>query len=570
MFEICLIPGGTMHSKYSYQKIVTFFSIILGITFSGCRGQLNPGHYEGSLLQNLQEEVLEQAVKIEVKKLNNTAISIEIKNSSGIRIAKASVRRSKRHQIEIESDLLSKYPILANRVESNDPEKYDNNTRCYSTYSSVSIEFCFRKDRFLLQVVDQSHNPILRLSANAFEEEKKFELEKPVKLDLTKAIALAFAQNFDSKIAYEHVLQARYAAMAAYLNLVPHLTSNLIWNAAPNYITFIATLQGLAPFLLPSYWFQAKEASIDKEVKELSLIIMRANLATTTEELTYSLQRDTSIVSSEQSFMLQVLDFQTKVIQSTISEHPKTHLLELAQFILESLQSDLGDMSKLIRQDRYSLAQTLGYHNIEAIETIRIDQENLTIEQASKLSVDPHWMAGLASERSFELRQLDDLKRIAKLKKLENFFIWLDPTGDPKQSLGLNTIPQQAQASSQLREIEVQRDQLKTLIYQNAYKLALDYNEAIKSHGDIKRDLDVIDFNLDAVLSEVLNGAPVHLASLKDRAQKYVASLIARETSLANFRMARAKKDRYLLMGYYTQLLPKLQYEIGQNRLSPH
>ena len=42
---------------------------------------MNLGHYEGSLLQSLPQGLVEQAVKVQVKKVDKTDILIEIKNS---------------------------------------------------------------------------------------------------------------------------------------------------------------------------------------------------------------------------------------------------------------------------------------------------------------------------------------------------------------------------------------------------------------------------------------------------------------------------------------------------------
>lgn len=539
----------------------------------GCKDKLASGHYEGNLWHPVNQERVQESVKIEVSSLQKNAFLIDVKTLDGVSAFAASFYLLKTKQLKIYSNFLELDGVLADsvrRAEFKDPE-FDGEAQCFRSRQDLpvenTLEFCFKRDRFFLEIYDQAHTSIFEMSANSFTVEPPFTLEDPLTLSLTEAVEIAFQRNFSSRIAYQQALQARFAAMAAYLNLVPHLTTNLIWNTAPNYITYIATLQGLVPFLLPSYWFQAKEASLDQEIRDLALVVMRANLVTTVEELTYSLKRDEAVVEALQGFLRETQSFQERLNRGDLSVESQRLLREVADFTAEALTSDLGDMGKLIRQDRFSLAQALGFHNIEAIQEVNIDQEVLTIDLA--VPIDPHATAQLATERAFELRQLDDLRKIARLKKLQNYFIWLDPTGDPKQSLGLNTFPQQKQLKSQVLELEIEREETKTRIYQNTFKLALDYNESIQSFRDIQKDLDLIQFNFQEILSDAIQGHPVHLECLKTEAQKYSASLVARQMILANYRIARAKKDRFLLAGYYSQILPRLQKlpEFRQSRL---
>jgi NAD dependent epimerase/dehydratase family enzyme len=101
---------------------------------------------------------------------------------------------------------------------------------------------------------------------------------------------------------------------------------------------------------------------------------------------------------------------------------------------------------------------------------------------------------------------------------------------------------------------------MKTAVYQGAYKLALDYNEAIQTFSSIKKTADQVSFDFDKILAKALAGKPVKLKHLTKQAKNFIASRIAIHASLANFRIARARKDRYLLSGYYTELLPQIYF----------
>jgi hypothetical protein len=536
--------------KVSSYRVVSIAFLCFCFGLTGCKGELKPGHYEGIFFKRSSDEVIQEPVKIELSR-RNKALHIDIKTKAGESFASASVHKLKEHRLEIHAPFLSSQTIIAQPVKN---DQVDKDSNCYASYGSISIEFCFKKDQFLLQAVNDAHIPILQLSANAFTEENPIYLERSATMTLTESVKNSFHKNFDSRIAYEHVIQAKQAALAAYLNLVPHLSMNLIWNADINYITCLATIQNLSPFLLPSYWLEAREASHDIKVKELSLIIMRANLAAMIEELTYGLKRDSSILEDHQIFLRQLQNFKGKLAETDLTFESRTILTEFSNSLIDAIQSDMTSMMKLVRQDRFSISQILGFHSLEAVKDMIIDQEKLPIDQAFELN--PIATADSAIDRSFELRQLDELKRIAELKKIENLFIWMDPTGDPKQGLGLNIIPQQKHAKSQIREISIQREQLQTQIHQSVYQLTLDYNEAIGSYRLTHQNVVRNRFELEKVLSDALAHRSIHSGKLKSQAHQYIANKVAQHTSLANFRIARAKKDRYLLAGYYTELLP--------------
>lgn len=550
-------------TRYFRNTFFILSCLFLCLFLTGCPNGLMQGHYEGNLLRKSGERWEQEPVKIEMIRSDKNSFLFDVKTPNGVERLKATFHLLKSKQFEVQSEFLGSVPILAEPVNRELVQglEGDQKTQCYKYQGVKILEFCFRSDRFLLRAFDQGYLNAIELSGDYFAQETEFTLEEPVQLTLTQAVRQSFQQNFDSRIGYQKVVQARLAATTAYMNLVPHLTTNLIWNAAPNYITYIATLQGLVPFLLPSYWFQAKQASIEREIQEMSLLIMRANLVSTVEELAYALKRDEGIVADQQRFLREVLEFQAFLNQRTLPVEAEQLLRELSEFMKVALTSDIGDMTKLVRQDRFSLAESLGFHNIEAIKSIEIDQEHLPIEQA--LLVDPKELADLAIQRSFELKQLEDLKRIAKLKKLQNYFIWLDPSGDPNQSLGLNTFPQQKKAKSQIQELEIEREKSKTTLHQNAYKLSLDFNEAIQSHQSLRDGLGPIRFDFQEIVSEAISGKPIHSDNLKWRAQRYSAGLVAGHVTLANFRIARAKRDRFLLAGYYSELLPRLFQEFS-------
>jgi hypothetical protein len=89
--------------------------------------------------------------------------------------------------------------------------------------------------------------------------------------------------------------------------------------------------------------------------------------------------------------------------------------------------------------------------------------------------------------------------------------------------------------------------------------LALDFNEAYHTYYEVTKELNDAHFDLNQVLQDAKDGRLQKLDVLKENAQAYVASFVAQHTTLANYRIARAKKDRFLLSGFFAEVGPRLR-----------
>ena len=115
-------------------------------------------------------------------------------------------------------------------------------------------------------------------------------------------------------------------------------------------------------------------------------------------------------------------------------------------------------------------------------------------------------------------------------------------------------------AKSQIAELVIKRDQLKSALYLNSFRTVLDYNEALENHRKLRKPitLDQQTEKLAGVLNEAGESASPNLELVKTSVQALISDVVQTETALAAFRTARAKIDRLLLRGYYERLLPHL------------
>ncbi len=539
------------------MSVLRFSSIILSVCFifttTGCKDHLLAGHYEGNLLKKIESGYTTTPVHIDITYSSPSKGTLQIKNQQGNKITSIQVSATHKNHLTLNAPTFGIGPIELSKVAlKNNIEKF----QCYNYHSNVNVELCFNENQIYLKFMDKDFSPLCTLSGNSFTDENEFSLEPPQNISLLKAIDQAFESNYDSRIALKHVVQARNSAIAAWLNLLPHLTSNLIWNASPSYISAVATVQSLAPFLLPTYWLQAKEASINVKIKKDAQLITQADLVSILEQQFYTFERDSNISQTHQ-FVLDHLDtFQNGLLEKVQSNPVSKDLFDMSTSLIDLVKSTQSGVDRVLKEERFGISQALGFHNPNAIQSITIGEELLPIEKASLIEDKP--LAEWAMSRSFELQQMDYMIQIGNLKEIELYFTWIDPAGDPKSGFGFNLIGQVKVSKSQIEELKLMREQLKSITYQNAYRIALDYNQALESYQMNKIAPDQAQPHFVTLLNQALSEDSVPAHSIKSSIQEYLSDRIRWETNLAAFRVARAKKDRLLLAGYYERLLPQL------------
>ena len=214
-------------------------------------------------------------------------------------------------------------------------------------------------------------------------------MEGPTEISLAPAIDDAFQRNYDSRVAFEHVYQAKNSALAAWLNLLPHITANLIWHAPmPTYVSTIATLQGLTPFVLPTFYMDARCASYNTKVQRDALLSLQADLASNLEQLFYSYERDSKLLEVHQK-VLNLLDGLETQLREKNPEpfQPEIQaLLDLKYTLRETAQTTLTGLERVLIEDRYALSRALGKHNPEAITKVSVGNESVPIEWAEPLT----------------------------------------------------------------------------------------------------------------------------------------------------------------------------------------
>jgi hypothetical protein len=526
-----------------------------------CTAKLPDGRYEGNFRRSGTHTNELMPVHIYIKREGNFALHAKVfdKFDRSLITIELELKNGSQLELSIPEIRAKPFTLFQYATPSSPDPAY-----CFEARDTPFVNLCFNEYQFMLRIDGDERGPSMSLTGSLFagiNEPNQAELEPPRSFLLTQAIERSYERNFESLAAIEHVMQAKNAALAAWLNLLPHLTSNLIWNVDFGVVSAIATIQALAPFLLPSYWMQAKASDIEVKIKHDALLLVRANLALSVEQLAYAAERDGKLIVAHNQLISELTAFRESFDLRLLSyrdliDNILQDLKEIQKFIDELARGRL-DIEAVLKEDYFSLAAALGLRNPEGVLAIVLDKEEELIGKSTAL--DAEHLAKCASDRSFEVDQIEYLLRIARLKRAELFLTWIDPAGDQKLCLGFNLIGSSRVAMSQAEELKAKKKHMKDAVYLDAYRTAQAYNRALEvnSKSAEHNSFESLRKFREKLAQARLYGR-INVAAIKNTAGEYLRQTIEYQSNLANFRIARAKKDRLLLSGYYDRLFFKL------------
>lgn len=532
-----------------------FFLLFL---VSGCRLAAIPtGEFQASMLERVGGVLKESLVRVDIEVLRGSSqATVTVRELSGAELFTLGIRANKKTHVEVEIPV----NLLARIDELSLPDgvmRLEEESGCYVSRLEKRAQLCFSKNRFLLEVTRSDQVPIFSLSADRFKKEPALELEEAKKYRLVDLVGMAFEKNFESRIQYEHLLQAKSKTRAAYLNLLPHLsfsTALSVGTAAAQ--GMYASAGDLAPFLFPTRWFQAKEAALKSQAERDALLIMQADLAATVEGMNYVYERDKAILATYDLTIEKGKAVKEQLAQLEKAGKVPEGSADDIETLVNSMLLDRATLIAAQRIQRHGLAQALGFQNPEAVLDVELGEEIECLDDAKP--VDSEAVSRLALSRSYELRQMDSLIDIAKWQKRELYFNWLDPTGDPGAGLGLALRDLVVVSKSKVKELQLRRAQLRAGLVQKVFETVATHDGVIKSNEPMKKHIALQEKRLDRIIKQIQPGANLNSIELSSIFQDYLTAKVRGESLRATYRIARSKLDRFLLKGYYQSRRPKI------------
>ncbi len=538
--------AGNTKNKSGTFALYGAISTLLVLTACNRNG-MPEGHFEGTLLTRNHEEILQTPV--------STDISYDHEGARGT----LAVRDSKTGVLTTLS--LSHILLGGKKVTINIPdvlsksEALEKDGDCFVS-KDKNVRFCASSDRFLLEIDSDSHEAIYTLSGDRFAAAKDFAMETPADFTLQDAINRSLKASFDSRIEFEHVMQARKTAKAAYLNLLPHLSlSTVLSNLPPSFMSLLGSIGDLAPFLLPTRWFEAREAGLAAKAESDAMILMQADMANQVEGLTYSLQRDLNLKAVYEDLLKQTLDAEKKTQDLESKNKMADGSTDNITMVIQSMQLDLSGLDAIIATDKSAISQAMGFHNPEAVLSVDMGSEALPFEQAKSLDSDA--LTQIALDRSFELRQIDDLVLAARKAKTATYFNWIDPDGDSNANIGFALSSVVKVQTSGIKELLIEREQIQANIAQQVFQAVTSYNESINALPKLLEYQTLQNRILVRNLEQIAADSDFDTTDVQNAFFNCLDAGVRLETERAGFRVARSLIDRLLLQGYYTALSQK-------------
>lgn len=507
----------------------------------GCNQSPYPsGHFEGEIFEKTNTGISERAIAIDISYPNQGEGTINVATLSGQSLFRLSV--------ENESDggiRLSLPEPWNSKVE------LTSDSDCYVREEEPPVHFCFTSDRVFLEVLDSQKDPLFTLSGDRLHHDESFQMEVPKAFTLVEAIHTARQKNFNSRLEYQRLIQAKHTAKAAYLNLLPHLSlSTVLSNLAPCAGSLLSTVGDLAPFLLPNRWLQAREAAQAARAETDAVVLMQEDLGTEVEGLAYALIRDEETIALYNGLLARANEALTKVKDLEQHGQMPEGSADHIEAIVDWMSLDQSSLTLMIQQDRESIAFALGLHNPKAVTDVSLNDEAIPIVDAKPMN--PDELTSTAIGEALELSQIDHLVTLASDQKDELYYNWLDPMGDPTKELGFSLGENLVVARSRVNELLIRKEQIKSVIAQKAAQATDEWNQALESYPLIQKTLDLQERRMRRVLSQVQPGTSLNTLDIEAVFQDYINSGIRKESLISSFRVARSKIDRLTLQNQYS------------------
>ena len=552
------------------KRLILFLFVLFSIFISGCRPSFPSGNYQGSLSSS---SGVPRDVSIHLQYEQEYLGVLEVKDLHQNLLETIRVKWSRKYNhIKVTIPSLGSAPVILYPVKTMKGSEKDWN--CYQGILQYQASLCFGEDRFLLHASSTNlKKTAWTLSGSLSAVQEPIILEEPADYKLKEALERTVSRGFDARIEFQRVLQASEAARVAYFNLLPHVDYKSLFaisSLTPKTIAnFVANF---VPFVIPTRWLKVREANDLKKAEEMTLDILRADLAYQVETLGYVYERDRSNVQYYEDLSRKV-----ESLVQHVDEIGKQDFGKLGVMI-DELGLRSGALNNFIHQEQVrlknalgldgtALALSMGLRNPEAVKSLDIEEDESLIEKALPITLEQQDdVLRAAVARSLELKQVDYLIDNAQKVKEEYYFNWADPDVPSQMSVSLSLIPYLARASAVIQELLMRREQIQAQVAQRTVNAVINYNAALSSYQIVKPELDRLTERLELVSSDVMRGglpSAIHTngPNVQWVLNTHLQFKLKLNDSIALFRMARAQIQRVLFESYYSQMIKSVKFE---------
>jgi hypothetical protein len=441
---------------------------------------------------------------------------------------------------------------------------------------------CFDKTSFTFSL-SRADDELVHLYATQFAPQRQLKLETPQVLTVSNGVNLIMDRNYDVQEAKQSLVRANENANRAYLNLLPQVSvggaislGNFFY--IQSYYESTRPGNDLVPFIFPGRWLLAKAATWQARAERVAFTLFKLNTGTSvqTQSIAFLNHRDLrDQIQTLQEQMTEVLAIAQHLGEQNRLD-PKSILT--IEITLSDLNVNLWQAQNQYMQDRLGISQTMGFENPETVQDVLLEEETTPLERIQVLDDDrllqeKNRYAELAVNNSFELRQLEYLRKAAVLNAKNVYMNWLDVFA--VMDLGANLIADIRLAKSMVKSVDINLQQTRQLLISKVYNLLRDRNLLKLSYNVLDESLvlrrDRLNLLIDQLKTYAEKGTrddkiPVQASDIRAAVRDTAIGLTGLYNTKASLVMDQAALDRVALQGVYDQFLPHLEgIETGSN-----
>ncbi|MFZ9595933.1 MAG: hypothetical protein ACO3A2_07635 [Bdellovibrionia bacterium] len=553
---------GTQLSFHIVSFLFVLTPIFLTSVLFGCKPITKSGLYEGSLFTRTESEAKKQPVRLDLQFTDPYHGQLEVRDLHQTILKTIQIHWERSQDaLTLHIPELTTEPIRLTRFSESDQKSL----KCYQGGSTPHLSLCLEPQKLFLHAFNETTHALeFSLTGDFAPQQKEMPFEEPKTYSLNEASQLILEKNFDSRIEYQKVIEAREAAKVALLNLLPHFYfKDLLAISSLNPTSIANYIADFVPFVIPTRWLKVKQAKDLREVEEISLAILKADLTYQMNNLSWILNRDRSTLEYYEHEKLKLAEAYAHSYQiggDDIGQlgKPIDELEFRFSVVGNFIDQEIIRLENSVLLDRTALSLSLGFTNPMSVEGIQIENESLNLQDAQEMRADE--VAKMALERSLELRQLDYLIDNATRQKQEYYFNWLDPDVAPAMSISTSLVPLIRKAKAIIKQLSIKREKTYSEVAQNAENAVINYNYALKAFKKVEQGLGRLQAREQDLYLEILRAnhpgdirmPPVNIQWAISTAFQFKIQFF---DALARAQIARAKIKRMLYEDYYAQLM---------------
>lgn len=546
-----------------FLDLVRSFHLMILIFLLGCMSPPTEGLYEGTLFKKINGNTIsEKNVRIQLTFDQEKLFHMSIRNSHHEIIDTIYFHQTKVHnKVKLKIPSLSPENFKLTLVKTKNSK---GASQCFQALADYHFSFCLGSTEFALSVTDQiNQSMVYFLTGRLAAQQVPIPHETPKNYLLSELVQRVLAKNFDTLIEYQRVLEAKQAAKAAYLNLLPHFAyKDILAIAGLNPMSIASWVADFVPFLIPTRWMKTREANDLSAAEQITFALLKADLINHVQSLAYTYEHDLQILKYLQKFLQTyqpIYDHMLEISQSDvgISGNPLDELVLRLVSIMNTAHQEIIRVEKSIALDKTALSSISGFQNPFAISDVNIEEAADSIEHAPEIQMED--VVPIALERSLELKQIDYLIHNAKEQRKEFYFNWTDPDVPASQNISFSLIPYIAKASAFIQELMIQRQKIQNKVQTEAENAVITYTAALNAYHIVKVGLDRLRQRDQTIQADLLKAKTKTEIQTTAGNMQWMLNLEGPfktnfYDAITNFRIARSQIKRLLLEDTYSSL----------------